>query len=228
MRLATLTFALAFALAAPVALAHDDDTHGDGHDISRVNRGITAEAGRSYGDLETVNGGINVRDGVTAGNVETVNGGISVGDNVRVNSLETVNGGITAGEGVQVARSAEAVNGGIRFGFRSSVGGDISTVNGGITIKQTRVQGRISTVSGDITVGNGSVVQGGILVERPTGISWGKQRTPRVVIGPNAVVNGSLRFERKVELFVHPSAKVGTVTGATARSYTDSLPPRED
>jgi hypothetical protein len=72
-------------------------------------------------------------------------------------------------------------------------------------------------------------VQGGILVEKPntTGISWGKRRVPRIIIGPTAVVNGSLRFEREVELFVHPTAKIGTVTGATARPYTDTLPPRD-
>lgn len=225
MRLATL--ALALCLAAPLAHAHDDDNAGDGRNISHVNRGITAEAGRAYGDLDTVNGGITIEDGATAEAVETVNGGISVGDKARVHSLETVNGGINAGQDVQVARGAETVNGGIRFGFRSSVGGDISTVNGGITIKQTRVQGRIETVNGDITVGNGSVVQGGILVERPQGISWGKRRVPRIIIGPNAVVNGTLRFEREVELFVHPSAKIGTVTGATAKPYTDTLPPRD-
>jgi hypothetical protein len=226
MRLAT--FALALCLAAPLAHAHDDDdTRGNGRDISHVNRGITAEAGRAYGSLETVNGGITVEDGATAEAVETVNGGIHVGDKARVRSLETVNGGITAGQDVQVARGAETVNGGIRFEFRSSVGGDISTVNGGITIKQTRVQGRIETVNGDITVGNGSLVQGGLLVERPQGMSWGKRRVPRIIIGPNAVVNGTLRFEREVELFVHPSAKIGTVSGATPKSYTDTLPSRD-
>ena len=225
MRLAIL--ALSIALACPAALAHDEPTR-DGQDISHVNRGITAEAGRVYGDLETVNGGITVEEGVTADTVETVNGGISVGDRARVGSLETVNGGINAGEDVQVARSAETVNGGIRFGFRSSVGGGVATVNGGITLKQTRVQGRVETVGGDITVGNGSVVEGGILVDKPRGMSWGKKRIPRIVIGPNAVVNGTLRFEREVELFVHPSAKIGAVSGATVQRYTDTLPPRRD
>ena len=43
----------------------------------------------------------------------------------------------------------------------------------------------------------------------------------------NSVVEGTLVFEREVELLVHASAKVGTVTGATAQAYTDKLPPRE-
>ena len=45
---------------------------------------------------------------------------------------------------------------------------------------------------------------------------------------PSAVVNGELRFEREVELFVHTSAKIGSVSGATAKSYTDSIPARRD
>ena len=225
MRLALL--ALSLALACPAALAHDDDdSTAKGGNISHVNRGITAEAGRQYGDLETVNGGISIEAGASADTVETVNGGISVDDHARLGSLETVNGGITAGQDVQVARGAETVNGGIRFEFGSSVGRDVTTVNGGITVKKTHVGGRIETVNGDITVGNGSVVEGGILVQKPQGISWGRQRTPRIIIGPNAVVNGTLRFEREVELFVHPSAKIGAVSGATVQRYTDTLPPR--
>jgi hypothetical protein len=90
------------------------------------------------------------------------------------------------------------------------------------------VLGALRTVSGDITVGAKSRIGGGIVVERPQGISWGKKRTPRIVIGPDAVVQGELRFERSVELFVHTTAKIGPVSGATARPYTDSLPARAD
>jgi hypothetical protein len=217
--------ALALALAVSAAQAHDND---DGQDISHVNGGITADAGQSYGDLDTVNGGISLHKGAKAGGVETVNGGITAEDDVQVNSLETVNGGINAGERVKVAQGAETVNGGIRFNFNSHIGGDVTTVNGGITIKQSEVGGQVHTVSGDITIGARSVVHGGILIEKTHGISWGKPRIPRVVIGPNAVVNGQLRFEREVELFVHTSAKIGAVSGATPRPYTDSLPPKQD
>jgi hypothetical protein len=70
------------------------------------------------------------------------------------------------------------------------------------------------------------VVKGGILVEKSHGFSWGRQKIPRIVIGPDAVVQGELRFEKEVELFVHPGAKIGTVTGAKVQSYTDTLPPR--
>jgi DUF4097 and DUF4098 domain-containing protein YvlB len=218
---------LAIALPAALCLAAAQARAGD-QDISRVNGGITADAGEHYGDLETVNGGISVHERVVAGAVETVNGGITIDDEASLRSVQTVNGGISAGERVHVAEGAETVNGGIRFGFNSRVGGGVTTVNGGIVVKQTEVGGQIQTVGGDITVGAKSVVHGGILVERPSGIHFGRQRIPRIVIGPNAVVQGPLRFEREVELYVHPTAKIGAVTGAKAQSYTDTLPARRD
>ena len=218
--------ALALALAVSSAQAHDD---GNG-DISHVNGGITADAGQHYGDLDTVNGGISIGRGAIVGDVETVNGGITMEDQVQANSASTVNGGLTAGERVQIAHDAETVNGGLHFDFYSHIGGDAATVNGGIVLKQTEVLGQVRTVTGDITIGNASHIHGGILVEKPHGISfnWGKHRIPRIVIGPNAVVDGNLKFEREVELYVHPTAKIGPVTGAKAVPYTDTLPARAE
>jgi hypothetical protein len=79
----------------------------------------------------------------------------------------------------------------------------------------------------------------GVLVEKPKSntSSWTsitlengkivrKPSIPRIVIGPNAVVEGELRFEHEVELFVHDSAKIGKVIGAVAKPYTDTLPSR--
>jgi len=230
MRRATL-----FAIVLPAALlmasaqAHDrDHDHEKGGSISHVNGGITAEAGEQYGDLETVNGGISVRSRAIAEDVETVNGGIDLEDDAQVRSASTVNGGVDAGQRVRVADGVETVNGGIHFDFNSRIGGDIETVNGGITLKQSEVGGRIQTVQGDITIGAKSMVRGGILVEKPHGLHFGRQRIPRIVIGPEATVQGTLRFDREVELFVHPSAKIGTVVGAKAQTWTDKLPPRRD
>ncbi|KFN44026.1 hypothetical protein [Arenimonas oryziterrae] len=218
--------ALALSLAAASVAAHDDQHR----DIDRVNGGVTAEAGQTYGDLSTVNGGVSIEAGAIVDEAETVNGGITIADNAQLGSATTVNGGIHAGQHIVVKNDVETVNGGIRISFLSQVGGDVSTVNGGITIQQTEVNGRLNTVNGDITVGAKSHVRGGILVEKPNhGWNWsGKPRIPRIVIGPDAVVDGELRFEHEVELFVHTSAKVGTVTGATAKPYTDTLPARAD
>ncbi len=220
-----LAFSLCLVFAA--AQAHDDSKHS----IDRVNGGIRAEAGQAYGDLSTVNGGITIASGATAEEVETVNGGVTIDDNATVTSASTVNGGITAGEKVRVNKDLETVNGGIRVNFNSNVGGDIGTVNGAITVRQTEVGGRIRTINGDITIGARSLVHGGILVEKPNrsgwNWGWGKQRIPRIVIGPDATVQGPLDFEREVELFVHTTAKIGKVTGATVQPYTDKLPEKQ-
>lgn len=50
---------------------------------------------------------------------------------------------------------------------------------------------------------------------------------PRVVIGPNAVVEGALVFEREVNLYVHQRARVGAVSGATALRYNSASPPKD-
>jgi hypothetical protein len=107
----------------------------------------------------------------------------------------------------------------------------VETVNGAIGVVATELGGGIDTVNGDITVGVGSHVKGGIKVEKP-GTSWlpisfGKRTPPRVIIGPNAVVDGPLVFERQVKLYVHNSARIGPVTGATAVRYNTASAPQD-
>lgn len=213
---------LALALAASGVLAKDNH-------VSKVNGSIHAESGQSYGDLDTVNGSIHIDAGATVGDVETVNGAISAEDKAVVGSASTVNGAIRLGEQTRVAGNVSTVNGGISIGKLSELkGSELSTVNGKILIYQSNIKGRISTVNGDITVGSHSHVDGGILVDKPSGFSWGKQKIPRVLIGPHAVVTGELVFEREVELVVHQSAKIGKVTGAKVQTYTDKIPERKN
>jgi DUF4097 and DUF4098 domain-containing protein YvlB len=231
--------ALSLAVLAGPVMAQDS--------IDKVMGGITPEAGKEYGSLESVNGGITLREGASARSVQTVNGGINVHSRARVgkaetvnggidldadasaDSLEAVNGGISLGERVRVADGVESVNGGIRLATGAKVGGDVENVNGAITLMAAEVGGDITTTHGDITLAKGSVVQGGILVEAARSSWWsdGNDRKPRIVIGAGCSVRGTLVFEREVELFVHPTAKVGTVTGATAQPFTDTLPPRD-
>ena len=72
--------------------------------------------------------------------------------------------------------------------------------------------------------GAGSRVEGGILVEKPSGWFNSSSKPPRVVIGPNAVVQGTLDFRRDVELLVSESATVGTIKGATATRFSGATP----
>jgi hypothetical protein len=75
-------------------------------------------------------------------------------------------------------------------------------------------------VNGDVFVGAGSRVDGGMLVEKPSGRSWRKsERLPRVTVESGAVVNGTLNFEREVDLYVGAGAVIGPLEGVAPRRH---------
>ena len=216
----SLSLALAAVLCTAPVLAQQE--------ISKVNGSIVAQAGRPYGDVETVNGSITIEGGASVKDAETVNGSIRAADDIGADSLSTVNGSIRVGERATVRGGVETVNGSIFIGAGGRVGGDVETVNGAIGLVDVDVDGRVATVSGDITVGVGSHVRGGITIERPHGWFQGSpRRKPRVVIGPGAVVDGPLEFEREVKLYVHRTARTGPVTGAEPVVFETETAPQD-
>ena len=216
--LLTLSVALALPLTT-IAAAGDPD-------ISKVNGSITVDDGGRQGELNTVNGSIRIGSNARVGEATTVNGSVKVGDSVQTGDLGTVNGSIRVGRNVTINGSVETVNGSIFVDRGGNIRKGVSTVNGGIGLVDTDVAGGIETVSGDTTVGVGSHVRGGLHYAKPGKIWFStKQREPRVVIGPNARVDGPLVFEREVELLVHRSAVIGPVTGATAVRFDTATPP---
>jgi DUF4097 and DUF4098 domain-containing protein YvlB len=208
--------ALALGLSVP-ALASDDH--------SKVNGSIRIEDGRSVGDLDTVNGSIRLGDHGQAEEVSTVNGSIEIGEDGSIESAGTVNGRISIGRRVRVTGEVSTVNGSLTLDEGSEVGGDVANVNGGIRLRSAHVAGGIRTVSGDIEVGADSRVDHGILVEKSNSwFNFGSNPSPRVVIGPRAVVQGTLVFEREVELYVSDSARIGEVKGATPVMFSGENP----
>ncbi|MEP7042563.1 MAG: hypothetical protein ABI843_05845 [Dokdonella sp.] len=213
---------LVVTLAIGLSLAGSALAHGD--DVDKVNGSISIQGSQHAGNLTTVNGSIHIEDGGTAQKVSTVNGGITLGARATVDSLETVNGGIELGDGARVSKTVEAVNGSVRLGKGADIAGHVSNVNGRFTLDAAYIGGGIETVGGDIEIGADSHIEGGLIVDKPHGWSWGKSRNPRIVIGPHAVVDGNLEFRRDVDLFISDSAKVGTVTGATATKFSGDHP----
>lgn len=212
-------FALCCILAAPAWA---------GEDISKVNGAIQAEAGRQLGRLETINGTIHIADAAHVGAASTVNGNIGLGRQAHADSLETVNGAIRVERNAHVEAGVKTVNGSVFVDRGSDIGGDVETVNGGIGLVDTQLGGNVRTVNGDVTVGVGSHVRGGIAIERPN--DWFQaipRRRARVVIGPDAVVEGPLVFRRDVALFVHRSAHIGPVTGAEVVIFDSDSAPRD-
>lgn len=197
-------------------------------DIDKINGSINVSASQSAGRLETVNGSIRVGASATVRSAETVNGSITVDSNARTGSLETVNGSVRVAEQVAVDGGIETVNGSVYVGRDGRVDGNVATVNGAIGLVDADLAGGIETVSGDTTVGAGSHVRGGIRYTKPTG-NWNlwqkNRRKPRVIVGPNARVDGPLVFEHEVDLYVHATARTGAITGATAVRYTTDRAP---
>lgn len=216
--LATLLLAcgVAAALSLP-ALAADD--------ISKVNGSIRVEDGRSVGDLDSVNGSVRLGNRGQAEDISTVNGSVDIGDEAIVESASTVNGRISVGSRARVAKEVGTVNGSMTFGEGSEIGGEVANVNGAIRLRATHLAKGLRTVNGDMEIGADSRIDGGILVEKSNSwFNFGNNTPPRVVIGPRAVVKGSLVFEREVELFISESATVGEIRGATPVGFSGENP----
>jgi hypothetical protein len=195
-------------------------------DNDRVNGSVNVAAGQPVQDASTVNGAISVAEGAAIKDAETVNGRITIGDNATANSAQTVNGSITIGSNTRVAGDVECVNGSITLQKGADVGGKLENVNGRFELNGAHVAGGIRTVMGDIEVGADSRVEGGITIERSKGFSISfKKSVPRIVIGPGATVQGPMKFEREVQLYVSDSATIGEVIGATPIKFAGDRPP---
>lgn len=198
-----------------------------------LNKSIDIGDGVEAGGQSSVNGSISIGEGaVISGSVETVNGTIRIEKNARVEDAETVNGSIRMASGV-TAEDVGSVNGSIRLGENVTIDGEVSVVNGKISLDRgTRVAddvsnvngeisltgaeigGDLTTVNGDVTLEEGSTLRGNLIIEKPGGWGWNRdRRKPKVIIGPGSKVIGSIELEREVELFISESAEVGGVTG---------------
>jgi hypothetical protein len=211
---------LSLALFLPLAAVAADN------DVDKVNGSVQVDAGQHAGDVGSVNGSVHIGDHAVVQKASTVNGSVDLGAQARAAELGTVNGAIRLASGSQVGGKVEAVNGAIILAQGAQVDGHLSNVNGAITLDAAHVAGGLETVAGDITVGAGSHVEGGILVDKPNNgwFHWGSERKPVVVIGPHAVVQGTLEFRRDVVLKVSDSAQIGTVKGATVERFHGDAP----
>jgi cytoskeletal protein CcmA (bactofilin family) len=191
-----------------------------------VNGSIRVPAGLHSGAVGTVNGSIDVEDNAVVAEAGTVNGSIELGEHASADRVSTVNGGVTLEPGAHVAHSVMSVNGGMNLKSGADVGGAVGNVNGHIRLMSAHVAGGLRTVSGDIDINGNSRVEDGILVKRASMSFFNfYSRKPRIVIGPGAVVEGKLRFEREVQLYVSDKATVGPIEGAKAVPFTGDTPP---
>jgi hypothetical protein len=197
-----------------------------------LNKSISVDDGGESNGESTVNGSITVgSDAVITGSLDTVNGTIRIDENSRIEEAQTVNGSLRVASGV-TAMGLSSVNGAIRVGEECTVDGevtvvngkislekgtkvsqDVSNVNGEISIEGATIGGDLSTVNGDVSLTASSVLEGDLIVEKPGGWGDSNKRKPKIVIGPNSRVVGTIKLEREVELYISDSAEVGGVSG---------------
>ena len=213
------------ALAALITLsACSDSDNGDGS--TKVNGSVHVAAGKPSMAATTVNGSIHIDDNAAVTSASTVNGSVHLGENATAKSLESVNGSVTLGKGAHLSGDASSVNGELTLNDGAEILGSLSNMNGKITVTSAHVGAGIKTVNGSISITGTSHVDGGIVVEKPgTGLIQLTRDVPRIVIGPGATVQGEMRFEREVQLYVSDKATIGKVTGATPISFSGDLPP---
>lgn len=211
------------AVAVVLALS-GCDISVDGNGSTRVNGSVHVQAGKPAEEASTVNGSIHVDDNAAVTSAGTVNGSVRLGAHATATSAKTVNGAVSLGEGAHISGSAASVNGDLTLANGAEVTGSLTNVNGKIELNSAHVAGGIKTVNGDMSILGTSHVEGGILVKKPGSILF-NGREPVIVIGPGAVVQGDLRFERQVKLYVSDKATIGSVTGATPVTFSGDNPP---
>ena len=91
--------------------------------------------------------------------------------------------------------------------------GDVSTVNGSIHIGENAVVGRADTVNGSIAVERHATAAKLVTVNGSIHLKEAVR------------VGGTLKFERKVTLYVSDRATIGPVEGATAVRFSGDRPP---
>ena len=193
----------------------------------RVNGSVSVAPGQTSGNATTVNGDVHIGANARVEDVRTVNGDLTLGEGARASAMATVNGAIDIAAKAEVAGDMQTVNGALRLAPGSRVGGMLANVNGAITINGAHLVGQLRTVNGPVTLLDGARIDGGLLVLKPGAFHAGDSSPPpRIVIGRDVTVEGTLKFEREVRLYVSDHVKhLGPVEGATPVSYAGENAP---
>ena len=211
---------LAFVLAA--GCTKNSEEGG----TNRVNGSIHVVAGQQNGNVDTVNGAISIDEKATFGAADTVNGDIFIGAHATGTSAKTVNGNITLDSGARISGEIASVNGLLTLHDGADVMGPLGNINGGISLTNAHAAQGVVTVNGDISILGTSKVEGGLRVKTlSVGVLSYDKSEPRIIIGPGAAVQGELKFERKVKLYVSDKATIGPVSGATPIAFSGDTPP---
>jgi hypothetical protein len=192
---------------------------------------IRLAADAMAGNLRTIHGSIHIGERSKVADVKTVDGAVVLAKGARANSVRSLDGTVQLEEAAKIVHGVSTAGGSIVLDDQAEVAGRLSTADGEIRLENAHVGGGIVTRRGNINVGSGSRVENGIRVKRSfclcinAGLfSNPRVANPRVIIGPGAVVQGPLMFERRVTLYVSDTATIGDVVGATAVRFSGVSP----
>jgi hypothetical protein len=210
-----------------LALLAGCNASDNGSATQKVNGSVHIAAGAAPTSAATVNGKIRIDDNAAVTEANTVNGGIILGSHATADELNAVNGDITLEANSHVAKGVATVNGAVTLRDGAEVLGSVGNVNGKIELAAAHVGGGLKTVNGNISIFGASHVEGGILVQKTGSIIRFGNDLPRIEIGPGVTIQGDLRFEREVKLYVSDRATIGPVTGTTPITFSGNTPPAD-
>ncbi len=196
-----------------------------GPDINNGDRRVVVATGTQVNDVRNINGRVTVEAGASARNIRTYNGRIIIEGNGFVSgNVDTYNGGIRAIGGGEIKGNAEAFNGDIVLAHMT-VGQNVQTANGRIDLSNVAIGENVETNGGDVMLEN-SIVEKDLIIHKRKGFNFFELPVFRqkVVIGPESQIKGSLMVRRKVQLYVHETARINNIVGANAISYSGLQP----
>jgi hypothetical protein len=190
--------------------------------VRNVNGAIFVGAGTRLEELRNTNGAIELDADVLVTSVRSTNGRIRAGQGVTVaEDVSNTNGAIELAEGVTVGGDVQTTNGRLRIAEGGQIAGTVRSTNGPIVLTGTRA-GAVVGANGGIELIDGTHIEGEVHVRETRGTVTSEP--PRIIVGRDVVVEGPIRIERPVQLYIHESARTGDISGAEAIRFSGEQP----
>lgn len=201
-------------------------TSDDPFKLQTINGEIKVGKGYTLGDVRSVNGEIQLGQDNTAKVVSTVNGDIGINKGSQVELVRSVNGNLRV-SGVKVSGDVTSVNGRIKALDNSQIAGNVRTTNGKIFLRDAKVHQNVQMSDGNIELRD-TLIEGDVVVTEKRiweylSLDFDFFR-PKIIVGPNTIITGKIKSNRRIKLFVHESAQIAGIEGAEARYYSSDTP----
>jgi len=184
-----------------------------------------------------------VADEARVGAIDVGSGNVRLGSGVHTRRIDTGSGNVKGGAGAQIEGDIDTGSGSVNLGVGSKVGkidtgsgdvsleavavsGTINTGSGDIDLVDTAVSGSLETSRGNIELEGNTHINGDLIVRKDicSGFCNDDAEPSKIVIGASVRVQGEVKIERDVELWVHQNAQIGRVTGAEVKRFSGERP----